>query len=159
MNYLAHGSTVPGMAEEVFDGLPAFPVVVDIAKRTADIPGTGDTRLGLTLTQDVGRFVVAALDIPDGQWPKEAGMASWVGSFNELVSVVERVTGRKLVVKYTSKKGLEEQLEKTEALSARFGIQAALVMAEYACPEDLSLNRLTDVKPMGLEEFLKKWWL
>ncbi len=61
MNYLAKG-TKKG-AEEAFEGLKQFSVIVDIENATADIPGTGNEVVTFTRLGDVSKFVVAAVEL------------------------------------------------------------------------------------------------
>lgn len=158
-NFLGHGSPHPQLAADNFDGLNDFPFDIDVAAGTARIPGSLDVRLALTTTQDIGRFVIAALDLPDGAWPEESGMAGWIGSYGELIAEVEKFTGKKLVRQIISKEEIEAMKEAETNPMVRIGIDNLLMMASGdGYPKDLSLNRSTDVKPTTVADFMQKWW-
>lgn len=56
MDYLAFGSL-----KEYDLLLKISSFLVDVAKQTATIPGTGDARIAFTTVRDTGRFVEAAI--------------------------------------------------------------------------------------------------
>lgn len=69
--------------------------LMDIRRMTAQIPyydATGqEVRICLTSAQDVARFVVAALELP--QWPTEFTMRGERMTLNDVVSVAENMMG------------------------------------------------------------------
>ncbi|KAF8455367.1 hypothetical protein BGX38DRAFT_1168467, partial [Terfezia claveryi] len=71
---------------------PKFPFGLNIAAGKADIPGSGEERLNITFTDDIAGFAAASLDT---EWTTESGMAGSVTTFNELVNIAEKVTGKK----------------------------------------------------------------
>jgi len=91
LNFTAFGSTKPGVDEKVFKAARKFPFVLDIAAGRADIPGSGDEKLNITSTDDIAGFTAASLDT---EWTPESGMAGSVTTFNELVNIAEKVTGK-----------------------------------------------------------------
>jgi len=92
LNFMAFGSTKPELDERVFKASPKFPFCLNIAAGRADIPGSGEERLNITFTDDIAGFTAASLDT---EWTTESGMAGSVTTFNELVSIAEKVTGKK----------------------------------------------------------------
>ncbi|MCJ1376394.1 hypothetical protein MMC20_007636 [Loxospora ochrophaea] len=103
---------------------------------------------------DTARFVNAALDLKE--WNEESGMAGSEMSLRKVVSVAERVTGRKFLVKENS---VEEMEEMAKEPKARFSNQARIGTAKGGARVTPSLNeKLREIKPVGLEEWLQKWW-
>ena len=67
-------------------------VFVDMAHRVAAIPGaTGDEILNLSYTKDVGKFVVAALSLPE--WDEALHCYSDQASISDIVKLAEEATG------------------------------------------------------------------
>lgn len=64
---------------------------IDIANKTAAVPGTGDETMTFTYTKDMARFVVAALSL--GKWDEAFHCYSESTTFNRLVKVAEEVVG------------------------------------------------------------------
>lgn len=181
MNYLAYESPKPGVMEEVFQSMGYFPFVVDIAKGTADIPGTGNEKVNFTLTQDVGRLVASSLD-QDEVWEREEnGMAGSIITYNELVTKIERITGklppkglgamnivfaitdfnagRKLNVRYESIPYLEQKIAEESTVMGKFYLEAKIAIAKGQAYVEPILNKnVSDMRPTGVAEFLEKWW-
>jgi hypothetical protein len=72
--------------------LHPFSFVVDIANKTAVIPGTGDELFSLTYSKDLGRFVAAVLDLP--KWEETFCAYSQTTTWNSVVKRAEEVTGK-----------------------------------------------------------------
>lgn len=72
--------------------LDEFKAGIDIANRRAAIPGSGDERFSTTYSVDVARFVVALLDL--ATWPKFATVSGSDTSYNEILDIAKRVTGK-----------------------------------------------------------------
>ncbi|KAF8907963.1 hypothetical protein CPB84DRAFT_1834754 [Gymnopilus junonius] len=126
-NYLAHGSSNVHAREELEGIENSFPVGVDIKEGRADIPGTGKEIVTFTRWQDVGKFVAAAVELE--RWEKESSMAGDAMSYDEVIKIAEEVTGRKFnVVKLVGGLGLASV--------------------------EPRLNKLVDVQPMGVKEFI-----
>lgn len=92
----------PKNQTEALGGLKPWNFIVDIPAGTADIPGDGKTPVPFTSTQDVGRFVAGSLDLE--RWEPVSGMAGDKKTYDEVVEIVERITGgkRKMLRRYTS---------------------------------------------------------
>jgi hypothetical protein len=65
---------------------------VDIANKMAAIPGTGNEPHSFTDTKDLGKFVVAAIDLP--KWDQALHCYSENSTWNELIKVAEEMTGK-----------------------------------------------------------------
>ncbi|KAM0713992.1 hypothetical protein Q7P37_010956 [Cladosporium fusiforme] len=121
--------------QEALGGLRPWDFVVNCRAGTADLPGDGSAEVVLTDTRDVAKFVEAALVMGDGEWEEEMGMRGEVVSWKRIVEVLEEVQGRKFLVRENSVEDLERMIEENEAL-----------------------RRFPDIRPLGVEEFVKKWW-
>jgi nucleoside-diphosphate-sugar epimerase len=71
--------------------LKVLPILVDHQSRKAIIPGDGNTPVVLTHSTDVGKFVAAALDIP--QWQEVSLVVGDKLTLNELVKHAEAAAG------------------------------------------------------------------
>lgn len=65
--------------------------VLDIANKTAAIPGTGNEPIVFTYSFDVAKFVAAALDLPD--WPEELFAVGDRTTWNEFLKLAEEARG------------------------------------------------------------------
>jgi hypothetical protein len=73
--------------------LAQFVAYVDAEAGEAIVCGTGDEPIVLTSARDTARFVVAACELPKGQWPKFGGMVGERTSLNKIISLDERLKG------------------------------------------------------------------
>jgi hypothetical protein len=66
---------------------------MDIANRVASIPGaTGNETISFTDTKDLGKFVVAALDLP--KWNHALHCYSENSTWSGLIHIAEVITGK-----------------------------------------------------------------
>lgn len=72
--------------------------LVDIPFATAAVPGDGEAEVVFTLTHDVGRYIAALLDVPADQWPRDVICEGSRMSTNQLIALMERITGKKTIV-------------------------------------------------------------
>lgn len=122
---------------------------------TADLPGDGSNKMTFTRTQDIGKFVAAALDLE--KWEEEMGMVGSTMSYNEVVGAIEKVTKRKMLVKHNTEEELAKMIKEDEG--ARFYNQVRLSIAQGEAPVEPTLNKLApDVKPWTVEEYLERYW-
>lgn len=69
-------------------------IFVDIAHRTAAVPGTGgDELINLTYTKDLAKFVVASLSLK--KWDQVMSVYSDQLSINQIIQLAEEATGKK----------------------------------------------------------------
>ncbi|CAI6030275.1 unnamed protein product [Clonostachys chloroleuca] len=136
---------------------------VDIAKRRAAIPGSGDEIISMTYSKDVARFIERLLE--DGDWPEYSIVSGSDTSFNEILALAQEYTGN---VTYDSK----EKLDKNEATllddSSYGGMDPRMMMSmlglqiikeELKLPEEGRLNdRYPEVKPMTIAELIATAW-
>ncbi|KAH8662992.1 NmrA-like family protein [Tricladium varicosporioides] len=146
-------------------------LVIDIANKTAGIPGTGNELVTLTYTFDLARFIVAALDRP--QWPEELRVVGDQITMNEFVRLAEEVRGAKFEVNYDSIEKLKgfhvTELPGHLALYNNFPkdrLQWFLSIFELWIAEGISdipfegsLNEMfPDIRPLTVRRMLDEFW-
>ncbi|KAI8579893.1 hypothetical protein K450DRAFT_239595 [Umbelopsis ramanniana AG] len=87
---------------------------ISIEKRTANVPGTGNQPMVLTMAEDIGKAVVWLIDDPK-PWPKYTYIKGTVTSWNELIKYGEEVTGEKFDVSYVPLETLQANYEAAAA--------------------------------------------
>jgi hypothetical protein len=141
--------------EEALGGLRAWDFVVNVRNGTADLPGDGKQAVVFTDTRDVARFVEAALGLE--VWPEELGMRGDLMDWRELVGVFERVQGRKFLVRENEVGEMERVAREVEGKRFYNQVRVALVKGEGVVGDELN-RAFPDIKPVGVEEFVRKWW-
>ncbi|RHZ43227.1 aromatic alcohol reductase [Aspergillus thermomutatus] len=163
MNYLGIGiggekekEARAGLAEGAslvhLDAEPAY-VVVPV-KQDGSSPA-----LTLTDIRDVGRFVVAALEMEE--WGgRELGMAGDTLGFDELVRLCEVYTGKKVDVRRVTRQQLEDRLKEIpdEDVIKRMDCQIAMACAREGSVVPGVLNEVCKFQPVKVEEFLQRHW-
>ena len=65
--------------------------IMNVPAKTAVIPGDGNSTVAYTHTEDVGKFIAAALDLP--QWGGSYSIVGDLTTHNEIVATAESLTG------------------------------------------------------------------
>ncbi|SPO06379.1 uncharacterized protein DNG_09068 [Cephalotrichum gorgonifer] len=146
-------------------------VAVDIANRTAAIPGSGDVPAIFTHTRDLARFVTLLLD--QEKWDPVTYVTGDHLTLNEFVRLAEEVTGEKFTVTYDSleklKKGEATELPSHVALYPYFPKQALQPMvsifgawfeegvANFNVDKTLN-DQFPEVKVWSVKDFLQDAW-
>ena len=143
--------------EEALGGLRAWDFVVNLKAGTADLPGDGRMGVVFTDTRDVARFVEGALGMAEGGWPEELGMRGDVMDWRGVVEVLERVQGRKFLVRENGVGEMERVAREVEGKRFYNQVRIALVRGEGVVGDELN-RAFPDIKPVGVEEFVGKWW-
>ncbi|GME61320.1 putative nmra-like family protein [Neofusicoccum parvum] len=145
--------------------------VLDVANKTAAIPGTGDEPIVFTYSFDVAKFVSASLDL--AEWPEELFVIGDRTTWNEFVKLAEEARGTKFKVHYED----PEKLERFEVMKLP-GHEAAaeimpwghlrhfcgvfenwLVQGYYNLPTENTLNeRFPDIKTLTVKEMVEQNW-
>jgi len=122
---LEYAYVYPGMFMDYF-GLPRVKsylrplcFFVDPEKGQAVLPDDGESRMSMTFTADMARYLVLALDLD--KWPRILSTVVSTVTLNELVDLIERSMGRKLEVRYQS----VEKLLKHEAIDLQTNVEIA----------------------------------
>jgi hypothetical protein len=156
------GVTVVGIAEgaeggeqEALAGLRPWNFVVNMRAGTADLPGDGREKLVFTDTRDVAKFVEKALDLET--WPGEVGMRGDLIDWREVIEVLEKVQGRKFLVRENSVEEMEKVAREDEGKRFYNQVRVALVRGEGVVGDELN-KAFPDVRPTSVEEFTRKWW-
>jgi hypothetical protein len=166
MSILATGTpksvTAVGVAEgaesgeqEALAGLRPWNFVVNMRAGTADLPGDGKVKTVFTDTRDVARFVEKALELES--WPEELGMRGDLMDWREVIEVLEKVQGRKFLVRENSVEDMEKVAREDEGKRFYNQVRVALVRGEGAVGDELN-EAFPNVKPTSVEEFTRKWW-
>jgi len=82
--------------------LGGLTIAIDIANKTAAIPGSGDVPVVFTYSFDIGRFVAALLAQPQSFWDKESYIIGDKLTLNEVLAIAEEVRGSKFKTTYDS---------------------------------------------------------
>ena len=138
--------------------LPPLTVPVDFNNCEANIVGTRDEPFCVTLADDVGRFVAAALDLD--RWDEEMGMVGSQTTWNELVKLGEEVRGKKFnVIRKTVDETLKQLDPKPANKMVNFmpEVYVALVKGEFAYEPTLN-KKCPEVRPTTVREFITQWW-
>ncbi len=131
---------------------------VDFNKGEADIIGTGDEPFCTTRSEDVGRFVAAALDLD--KWDEQLGMMGSRTTWNELIKLGEQVRGKKFNVKRTSvNDALKGRDPNPPNRMTNFMVEAftALCQGEYDFEPTLN-QKFPEIVPTTIHEFINQWW-
>lgn len=67
--------------------------LIDLRHKLAVIPGDGTQHVVFTHTKDVGKYVAALIQAPAEKWPIDSAIIGERITLNELVKIVEKVTG------------------------------------------------------------------
>jgi nucleoside-diphosphate-sugar epimerase len=84
--------------------LKTLPLLIDHQSRKAIIPGDGNTPVVLTHSTDVGKFIAAALDIPE--WREKSLVIGDKLTLNELVERAEEAAKSEFSLLGTAFEGL-----------------------------------------------------
>lgn len=114
MNY--HGQGCPDeVREEAIAGLDDDLLLdyIDIAGGRISVPLRGDgrpARVSMTEIGDIGRFVAAALDLPEGQWKPDMGMVGSTVDLDEVARKAEKVTRKEFVITRLTEAQLQQSV-------------------------------------------------
>lgn len=118
--------------------------------------------ISMTDIRDVGRFVVAALEMEEPWGGRELGMAGDTIGFAELIELCERYLGRAVDVRQVTVSQLERQLQSVDPSDflARMEIQYSIVCGRGRSVVTPTLNALCPhVQPLSVKEFMEKFWM
>lgn len=164
MNYLGIGApdaveALAGLSEAAHMfrlGDPRGPRI-DVPVRNGRLPS-----LTLTDIRDVGKFMVAALEMEEEWGGRELGMAGDTLGFDELIGLCEKQLGKTVEVNQIEVSQLDELIQGLgpEDVLARMGYQYARACAlGGSVVTKPTLNALCPhVKPMSVREYLKRYW-
>ncbi|GAD95780.1 hypothetical protein MYCGRDRAFT_108162 [Paecilomyces variotii No. 5] len=152
----------PGCPRDEEEALGAYkgrpPFCIDVRAGTALIPGDGSQRMVVTRTQDVGRFVAAALELP--HWEAESRIAGDRLTFTEVVELVKEICGKDLHITTLSVEDLEGILNSGNLdVGERFYYQLLLSIALGRTDFEPTLNNLCPhIKSLSVAEYFRRYW-
>ncbi|EEQ29382.1 hypothetical protein McanMca71_004275 [Microsporum canis] len=172
MNYLGIGSPEKdGNRADALAGFAENPFLFNLVDCWVDMPVVerdGDKEpppavITMTNIRDIGRFIAAAIDLEEPWGKRELGMVGSTLRFDEMVSLIEKYTGRKMEVRPFTKKQLQDRIanapDGVAGLIENLECQLKTLCCDGGIPVEPTLNRLCPaVKPMTVEDFLKKYW-
>ncbi|KAF2012742.1 NmrA-like family protein [Aaosphaeria arxii CBS 175.79] len=147
------------------DGSGAF--LMGLKNGIAEFPKKDDgswPRVTLTSLKDVGRFVVASLDLPSGRWEENMTMVGETLTMGELLAHAEAVTGRKFEVSAVTQADLEKKIARLseDDFMARMWTEFKLAYIRDLDDEVVLkpvMNQLCpDLKPMGVREYMETFF-
>ncbi|KAJ4366695.1 hypothetical protein N0V95_000023 [Ascochyta clinopodiicola] len=166
MNYLGFGA--PHDEEEAVHGIASERHVIwDMKNMRAKIPLSPEgniPRISLTEIGDIGRFTAAACLLPRGAWKEEFNFVGETVRMDEVVRLIEKARGQKMEVVYRPYKQIvEEEAQETVEGPNKFWLQAEVVHAldktGEGVVEPVHNDMVPQVKPISVEEYLRKFWL
>lgn len=166
MNYLGIGCPDNKTREEALAGFQEESYLVhldDSQSPWIEVPILADgTFPSLTMTdiRDVGRFVVAALDLQEKWAGRELGMAGDTLCFEDLIALCEKYTGRPVEARLTTEGELQTRLSTIppEQFISRMECQLSIVCTYDGSVVQPTLNRLCSVQPTTVDEYLRRFW-
>ncbi|KAI4285784.1 MAG: hypothetical protein L6R35_004590 [Caloplaca aegaea] len=137
--------------------------LVHISQKKAHIPYDANGQPGtisMTSAEDVGKFVAAALDLP--QWPPELQMRGDRMNVLRLVNIAEAIRGVQFEKAHYNPQSMESALQLSRAsedIQAQLRTIALIATANGRFDFITSnLNSLVDVTPKGLQAWLQEAW-
>lgn len=161
MNYLGIGcpdrASLAGFKEGPFlVHLDEDPPWIEVPVRTnGSFPSITMTELS-----DIGRFIVAALDIQEPWGGRDLGMAGDTIDFTKLTDLCETYVGKKLQVKPVTGLELQARLRNLspDQFMERMNWQLAIVCGIDKGTVSPTLNSLCSFKPTSVEDYLRRYW-
>lgn len=89
---VANGMFMDYFGPSIPSHLRPFTWALNVPKRSAVIPGTGNEKFSLTYSKDVARFVDRLVD--EAEWPEWSIISGADTCLNELVALAEKITGK-----------------------------------------------------------------
>lgn len=166
MNYLGIGCPDESARHEALAGFLEGPFLIHLGDPTSswiEVPVKSDgTFPDLTMTdiRDVGRFIVAALDLDEPWAGRELGMAGDTLNFKDLITLCEKHTARPVEARTVTKQELQLKLDSIppDKMIERMECQLAIVCAEGKSVVSPALNHLCSVQPTTVEQYLQRYW-
>jgi hypothetical protein len=162
MNYLGIGNPNPKAANGLQEGAS---LCWDVDKMTATLPLTKDGKVPLiTLTElgDIGRAVSVACELPFGQWKEHMGIAGEVIALDEVVTIVEKVRGRKMRVDHVPFDTVQESARNATEMFEKMWWQLFQSFGRDEAGEivfEANVNKIEgQINFQKVEEYVAKFW-
>lgn len=166
MNYLGIGIPDDSVRNDALAGFQEGPFLIHLEDPRAswiEVPLRADgtvPKLTMTDIRDIGRFVVAALDLDEPWAGRELGMVGDTLSFTDLVMLCEKYTRRPVETRTITEEQLRSKLESipSDQFISRMECQLAIVCSLGGSVVLPTLNNLCSVHPTTVEQFLQRYW-
>lgn len=166
MNYLAIGIPDHPMRMDALAGFREGPFLIHLEDPEASwievpLPADGTVpKLTMTDIRDVGRFIVAALDLDEPWAGRELGMVGDTLSFTDLIMLCQKYTGRPVETRTITEQQLRSKLESipSDQFIPRMECQLAIVCSLGGSVVLPTLNLLCSVQPTTVEQYLQRYW-
>ena len=117
----------------------------------------------MTELGDVGRFVAEAVELAEGDWEEEMGVAGDTVRFDEIVGWFEEATGRKAQIRMLGRKELEEQLKERDGdelgmLGAQFFLCCCEDRVGMSVVDGVVNRKCPGVRPVTAKAYLQRFW-
>lgn len=117
-------------------------------------------RITMTEIGDIGRFVAAACSLP--KWERSFGMVGETLRMDEVVRLIEEVRGKKMDIEFRTQEQVQKEKERETNPHRLFWLELEEVYSRDREDEAVIrpvLNELCpDVKPMSVQDYLRKYW-
>jgi hypothetical protein len=163
MNYLGVGNPDPAATKGLQEGAS---LCWDVEKMNATLPLTkkgGIPRIVLTELGDIGRAVSIACEAPFGEWKEHMGIVGEVVALDQVITVVEKVRGRKMKVNLVPFHVVQENAKNATEVFEKMWWQLFQSFGHNEEGEvrfEANVNELTKEKMefMSAEEYVTKFW-
>ncbi|KAF2689455.1 NAD(P)-binding protein [Lentithecium fluviatile CBS 122367] len=148
-------------------------LAIDMANKTAAIPGSGNVPVVFTYSFDIGNLVASLLTLPEGKWDKESYIIGDKVTMNEFLAIAEEARGGKFDTKYDSMEMLKEgritelpgqkevypffPKEMMQGFLAAFGVMFEQGVFDFK-PERSLNQRFPEVRMRGVRELVMEAW-
>ncbi|KAL4892147.1 hypothetical protein BDV59DRAFT_180938 [Aspergillus ambiguus] len=164
MNYLGIGAPRSAEALAGFTEGPLMFHLNDPQGPWVEVPVQSDGSFpSLTMTdiRDVGRFVVAALEMREPWNGRQLGMAGDTIGLAEVIGLCEHYVGKKIEVRPVTQSQLEERLHSfgPDDFLSRLDCQYTMLCGRGGCVVEPTLNALCpQIRPVSVKMFLEAFW-
>ncbi|KAK5993732.1 Oxidoreductase BOA1 [Cladobotryum mycophilum] len=149
------GSGAPN--DEAVAGYRGPPFMIDFKNRTVSIPGDGTQKVAFTEMRDIGKFVAASLDL--AQWIPDTFIVSDSLSYNELVELAEKVTGREFEKSPYPVSQIESVLKDNSNFEQVFFNQFLKLITNGDLDIEQSVGKnVPSIEMTKAENYLVKYW-
>jgi hypothetical protein len=163
MNYLGIGCPESKRADALagFQEGP-FLVHLDSTSPWVEVPVQCDgTMPNITMTDihDIGKFIVAALDMKEPWGGRELGMAGDTLNFEKLINICQAYIAHPIEVRRVKEDELEARLSAlpSEQVIARMECQLAIVCSRGASVVPSTI-KLSSSQPTTVDQYMKLYW-
>ncbi|KAJ6018581.1 hypothetical protein N7499_010227 [Penicillium canescens] len=163
MNYLGIGCP-ESKRTDALAGFQEGPFLVHLDGNPpwVEVPVQSDNTMpNITMTdiRDVGKFIVAALDMKEPWGGRELGMAGDTLSFEKLINICQRYIGRPIEVRPVKEDELQARLSALlpDQVIPRMECQLAIVCSRGASVVPSTL-KLSASHPTTVDEYMRLYW-